>query len=423
MILVLKLGGIFALVVVLMAIRAPISAAIAAGAILIGILFSMPVLQIGDAFLTSLVDFYTINFLFVVYFIRLLSLVMKEAGALTRFSKGSEYLLRGSRAGIVSAPLFVGLLPMPGGALLTAPMVAEQAKPHGIKPGLLTYLNYWFRHVWEYFWPLYPPVILGMAILGINWNHYLVNQSFMTIAALSVGTIVLFSFVKRRTERPQRAAGKAGIAWKNIVYGVFPVAALMVLIGLRLIVQGVAAETSTLSQVSEKFPLAAFMFLVIIVAWFVYKPTWKATGKILLKALDWRVLTLLVAVMFFREIFSRSTAVTELELFMQAAPTTLLPLLVIGLPFSVGLLIGLNQAYVGVAFPLLAPFIAKSPGLIMLAYVFGFLGCLLSPAHLCLAFSREYFKAKWGRVYMWLLPSVMALAGIAVGAWFIFFKQ
>jgi integral membrane protein (TIGR00529 family) len=420
---ILKLAAVFALVLILMVIRAPISVAIAAGAVLIGILFPMPVLEIGDAFLSSLINFHTINYLVLVYLILLLSRMMRQVGALSRFSHGADYLLRGSRIGLVSTPMFVGLLPMPGGALLTAPMVSEQARPHRIAPGLLTYLNYWFRHIWEYFWPLYPPIIIGMAILDISYDHFLINQSYMSVAAVGVGSVVLFGFVKRRESehRPKRAKGRGRKALKDLLYGVSPILAVMVLIGSLILIQRVLPQGSTAQRIASEFPVSLLMLGVVIVSWFAYHVPVKSAGKILLAALDWRVLTLLVAVMFFREMFTRSDAVIQFEEIIRHASPTVLPILVIGLPFSVGLLVGLNQAYVGATFPLLAPFIVKDPGLIMLAYVFGFMGCLLSPAHLCLVFSREYFKASWASVYKWLAPSVLVLGAVAFGVWLVFF--
>jgi len=418
---ILKLAAVFALVVILMVIRAPLAVAIAAGAVLIGILFPMPVLEIGKTFLSSLISFHTINLLVVVYLITLLGRMMRETGALGRFATGTEYLLRGSRVGLVSAPMFVGLLPMPGGALLTAPIVEEQARPHAIAPGLLTYLNYWFRHIWEYFWPLYPPVILGMAILGIGYRHFLANQSFMTIAAISIGAVVLFTFVKRRQVRPQRAKGKARLAFKDIIYGTFPVLAIVLLIAALLAIQHFVPEGSPAGKITSRFPLSILMFAVVVFAWVVYRLPVRDAGRLLLGALDWRVLTLLVAVMFFREMLAASTALDGFGKLLETSSSALLILLVTGLPFSVGLLVGWNQAYVVVSFPLLGPFIVDQPGLIMLAYVSGFLGCLLSPAHLCLAFSREYFKASWVSVYKWLLPSVVVLAGVAFGVWLLFF--
>ncbi|MCK4231937.1 DUF401 family protein, partial [candidate division WOR-3 bacterium] len=182
---------VFAVVVVtmmvLMVLRWPIFPAIFAGGILLGVLSRMPALKIGEVFIHSLIDLRTLNLLAMVFLVYILIQIMKKVGGLERFAGGAEYLLHGSRAGLVTVPMFVGLLPMPGGALLTAPMVAEQAKPHHVSAGLLVYVNYWFRHVWEYFWPLYPGIILAMGILDIPYRHFLLNQSFVTLGALSLG--------------------------------------------------------------------------------------------------------------------------------------------------------------------------------------------------------------------------------------------
>ena len=82
-----------------------------------------------------------------------------------------------------------------------------------------------------------------------------------------------------------------------------------------------------------------------------------------------------------------------------------------------GLLTGVNQAYIGVAFPLLLPFFGSEVidlKLIMFAYAVGFVGVLLSPVHLCLLLTKEYFKANWAGIYKLLLPSaaVVFLASV-----------
>jgi len=50
---------------------------------------------------------------------------------------------------------------------------------------------------------------------------------------------------------------------------------------------------------------------------------------------------------------------------------------------------------------------------VMLAFVSGFVGCLLSPVHLCLILTREYFHASWGGIYRMLLPSCVAIMVVA----------
>ncbi|MCK4333285.1 DUF401 family protein [candidate division WOR-3 bacterium] len=402
---------VFAVVVVtmmvLMVLRWPIFPAIFIGAVLIGVLSRMPALKIGEVFIHSLIDLRTLNLLAMVFLVYILIQIMKKVKGLERFAGGAEYLLHGSRAGLVTVPMFVGLLPMPGGALLTAPMVAEQAKPHHVSAGLLVYVNYWFRHVWEYFWPLYPGIILAMGILDIPYRHFLLNQSFVTLGALSLGAITLFGFVQRRKVRPDRAQGKSRQAVKDILYGTFPVIMILVLIAAV--------------QIPFDVPVSLLMLGVVIISWICYRVPIRSIGRIMWKAFDWQVLLLLVVVFFFRDMLTSGTALVELEGLLSAASPSLITLFVILVPFLVGVLVGLNQAYVGATFPLLAPFIGSDPGLLMLAYVFGFLGCLLSPAHLCLYLSKHYFKASWVSVYKWLAPSVVLLGALTFGVWLVFF--
>ena len=69
-------------------------------------------------------------------------------------------------------------------------------------------------------------------------------------------------------------------------------------------------------------------------------------------------------------------------------------------------LTGVNQAFVAIAFPLLVPIIGQgNPDMWLLAfaYVSGFVGILLSPAHLCLALTADYFKAPLRDVYKILI--------------------
>ncbi len=84
----------------------------------------------------------------------------------------------------------------------------------------------------------------------------------------------------------------------------------------------------------------------------------------------------------------------------------------LGLVLFLGtLLTGVNHAYVGISFPILLPiFGSENPDmvLVLFAYVSGFVGILLSPAHLCLVLTLDFFKADLRDVYKILLwPTVV----------------
>lgn len=89
-------------------------------------------------------------------------------------------------------------------------------------------------------------------------------------------------------------------------------------------------------------------------------------------------------------------------------------ILLFAAPFLRGWLTGVNQALVGISFPMLLPiFGAERPdmALVVFAYVSGFVGILLSPVHLCLATTIEYFKTSLREVYrIMLLPASLVWA-------------
>jgi hypothetical protein len=92
------------------------------------------------------------------------------------------------------------------------------------------------------------------------------------------------------------------------------------------------------------------------------------------------------------------------------------------LPLVLGLLTGLTMSMVGIGFPLLLPLIAGSDlylNHIVLAFGVGFTAILLSPLHLCLALTREYFKAEWAPLYRMLIPAAAMLGAATVVAWLI----
>ena len=78
---------------------------------------------------------------------------------------------------------------------------------------------------------------------------------------------------------------------------------------------------------------------------------------------------------------------------------------------------GLTIAFVSITFPVLMPLMGGEPptmGLLALAFGSGFAGVMLSPLHLCLVLSGEYFNADMAKVYhrLWMPSALVFCAGI-----------
>jgi integral membrane protein (TIGR00529 family) len=134
-----------------------------------------------------------------------------------------------------------------------------------------------------------------------------------------------------------------------------------------------------------------------------------------------KALLLVIGIMVFQETLRVTGALDGVSRFFAASG--LPPLLVLTtLPFLAGVMTGLTIAFVGITFPILMPLMGGSPpslGLLALAFGSGFAGVMLSPVHLCLVLTREYFNADMARVYhrLWL-PSALVLAAGLVPFYF-----
>ena len=88
-----------------------------------------------------------------------------KLGYLDHLVSGLKKIIRDNRIVVALMPAFGGLLPMPGGTMLTAPMVGNALKDDDVSPEELLFISYWFRHVWEYIWPLYPGVVFAATLI------------------------------------------------------------------------------------------------------------------------------------------------------------------------------------------------------------------------------------------------------------------
>ncbi|MFA5353927.1 MAG: DUF401 family protein [Thermodesulfovibrionales bacterium] len=131
------------------------------------------------------------------------------------------------------------------------------------------------------------------------------------------------------------------------------------------------------------------------------------------------VIVLIFGIMLFKFSLEDSGAVQQISRYFTEQGIPLLPVLII-LPFTTGILTGITVGFVGSAFPLIIS-LAGGAHLneIALAFAAGFTGVLLSPVHLCLVLTREYFKADvWG-IYRKTIPGCAIILAAALAEYFI----
>jgi len=319
-----------------------------------------------------------------------------KLGYLDRLVTGLRKLISDNRIVIALMPAFGGLLPMPGGAMLTAPMVESSCASGSATPEQKFFVNYWFRHVWEYIWPLYPGVVVGAALLGRRVSDVFAFNWPLTIAAIGGGAL----FVLRRVDagRNERRPGERGEARRDVLLGMLPfavvIAGVLVLkLEVVIVVLAVAALMVAVGRPAARDVLRAF-----------------AHGA------EYQVITLIVGVSAYNQVLTEARIIDAIPgLFVQLHMPELLVICLI--PMMLGLITGVTLAFIAVSFPLLLPLMGGADvnmRLVMLAYAAGFVGCLLSPVHLCLVLSRQYFKADLAKSYRLLLLPCLTVMAVAV---------
>jgi integral membrane protein (TIGR00529 family) len=393
----LRICLVFVLIIVLLVRRVELWITLCIGGVALGLLYRLPLLEIGAEFFRGLVDPQTLYLVFALLFILLLSEIMKEAGEMRRMIDSFGAITNDLRAVVALLPAMIGLMPIVGGALVSAPLVAEASDALKLSPEKKTFLNYWFRHIWEYFLPTYPGVILASALVGVSLRTIAAYHLPLTLAAIAGGICFGFRAVEKGKE------GRGGSRWwkgvQGVLYSLFP---LLVVLFMVIVL---------------RVQLAYSLLVAIGIELLRSRRVWgRMRGIIMRTGQSAQVLITVVMVIYFKQMLEASHAVDGFHQGLTQLGVPPLILLVV-LPFSIGLMTGLTIAFVGVAFPILLPILTGGDNVfiyLMLAYASGYCGVLLSPLHLCLVLTKDYFKAELRKVYHLLLAPVGVVWGVAL---------
>jgi uncharacterized protein len=323
--------------------------------------------------------------------------IQKARHEFDRLIQSLTVIVRDRRLVAMVAPAIVGFLPMPGGALFSAPMVGEATAELKLPPAFNAFLNYWFRHDWELIWPLYSGLLLFQAMSGIALKRIILFQLPFSLLHIATGLVVAFVYFRRlgiRRSPPPAAAG-IGRTLRDLLSGIWPLLVVALLFGA-----GVPLHWG-----------------VVVAA--VLLTAWQRVGlREALAALLARMVVRSVLVIMTVLVFQRTIEISSAFDVLKTMPVSMLLAVcfIFAVSFTIGFLTGVNTAYIAIAFPILLPMISRLPGYFYLAlyvYVIGFAGILCSPLHLCLVLTNEHFGASPTAVYRYLAFPILCMIGVS----------
>ena len=385
------------------------------GAILIGLLFGMSIPAIFVAAFYALIHPKTLSLTVVVCMILVFSHSLEATGQMKRLLDSFRGLIRRPLLNLLVFPALIGLLPMPGGAVFSAPMVKNIGGEQELTSAQLSYINYWFRHIWEYWWPLYPGVLLTTALAGIDIWMFMACSIPLSIVAVSAGYWPL-----RHSLRHIEARNRNQDTTKNyrvFFRELFPIL-LVIGVGIGAGVLFSLFFEKGADNISKESGL--IFALIIGIAWVWQKNRLRARQRldILIQPALLKMFIMIASILIFQGLLTESGAVKQISGELLRWHIPLIPVIMI-LPFIVGGVAGITIAFVGTTFPILISLIQTLGQVhfmlpfMMLAIVCGFVGVLVSPLHLCLILTNTYFEATLSSIYrlMWLPLLALSAAG------------
>jgi integral membrane protein (TIGR00529 family) len=407
----------FALILILARVKVPLAAAIACGAVAAGLLMGLGPAELVVVLPSGVLHPKSVGLITITLLQLLLSGAMERSGQMQEIVAQARLFLRRPAVTLAALPALIGLLPMPGGALFSAPMVESAAAGRDAKGEWLSAVNYWFRHIWEHWWPLYPGVLLAMTLTNRSFAAFAIYQiplgMFMVVSGLLLFRGVHPDF---HVAAPPPPAGTARRLLRSTA-SIWMIIALWVPAAWILRLTPVHDMAGPAADAVRRFaPIAAGLAAALIGTLVVTRQGAKTLGALARRGSLWSMIALIVSVMMFQGVLERVEAAPRIAAELRAAEVPP-ELAVVILPFIAGMVTGLAFGFVGVSFPIVlglvqAMGVTNIAPQVALAYASGHLGQMLSPIHLCYIVSNRYFKTTFGPVYRHIAGSAALTAAL-----------
>ncbi len=412
-----KILVIFILIVITNHYRFHLGLAALAGGIMLALWQGHSPGLIGSIVFHTLFDWSTIGLVLVLAAILALSAVMKDNGIMEQIVTSYRGFFQSVKMTLVTLPMIIGLLPMPGGAIFSAPLVDSFDPQHKLDNREKAIVNYWFRHTIELWWPLYPAFIFTIDLTRLEiWQLVVVNL-WMTPVFIIIGMLYILK------KHDLNHLNEFKPARKQFFQAVMPIFLIVIVYFVAFIVcqlfQSIGETMMGIAIFAEFKRYVPILLGLLISLFLLFKRYSKAHWYRYFYSKNIGMLIGTIAgIKIFAGIIDQTHLAGLITAEFQALHIPLLSIIML-LPFITGLVTGVGFAYVGISFPIILALlpaglpILKFISYIMLAGVFGYAGMMISPMHICMVVTADYFKSSLWGILKTIIP--MTLIAVIVG--------
>lgn len=343
-----------------------------------------------------------------------LSQLYKETGETAKLSESLSKLVKNPKIVLSTLPAVIGLLPVAGGALMSAPIVDAEAEKLNLKPEKKAYVNLWFRHT---IFPVYPlsQVLITTAALTRTPLFSIILLQIPTVAVMVViGFLVGFWKTSvPKEERTIEKASKASSYLKDFVIAFSPL--------LTTILAAVYLNVSSYGFSEQGFDVLIATFAGLAVLAVISRSNPRTLIRPL-QGLSIYGVTLAVYGAFLLRNVMKAAGISEIFQPLVSSGSLDVIVLLTAVPMLLGFLVGSPSGAIAIGASILTGFLMFTPKTSALLYISTYLGYVIAPTHLCFTFTADYFKCPLGKVYKYVLPSFLATFATSLIVYFLPFS-
>lgn len=386
---ILKITLVLLIIILLLKRKWNLGLVMALSSIILAIFYGFRPHDFLNALIKASTEMTTIKLMLALTLIRVFENVMRRRGIMQEMMDSFRGIVRDRRIIMASMPAIIGLLPSMGGALFSAPMVEEASKGVNISPEKKAFINYLFRHPWEFILPLYPGIVLASAITAYPLGDLIIANLPYALSLLAGG--IIWGLIGIKSEK-----GDLGEISKKGLLSFIPLIFIIMMVTVF------------------HLDLSISIGLCIIGLFIALKHSFKEIIRTIREGFSWEILIIILGVMTFKAVMESSGAVNNISTYLSEKGIPVLPIIFF-LPFISGLLTGLTIGFVGSIFPIILG-LEGAQSLIHISFAFasGYAGVFLSPVHLCLVLTMEYFKANMSGLYSKIIKTGILIMLIAM---------
>ncbi|MGM0689319.1 MAG: DUF401 family protein [Bacillota bacterium] len=384
-----------------------------AGAATLGLLAGLPLTGFLNVLTAGLWNNITIMLMISILLLGVLGHILRETGSIGEIILNLNALVSDIRIIAATMPMLIGMLTVPGGAILSAPLCAEAGTRLEVSPVRQAVINNWFRHVLYFIFPLFPSLIIASELSGVSLGLFFLHNLPLTLIGTIFGFFFLFKGYSGLKEEHS-----ISFSWRRtglLIKSILPLIIILILVvGFDLY-----------------FPFA--LMAGITLAIFNYLPRSNKSSELiqrlrtmLLPGLKIQVALVIAGIMLYKEMLAQTGVILDMtNLVLELGLPVILLIAVIS--FLVGMLTGDNSASVVILFPLFMPLIPVGGAVYTayLAYIYAgsTAGHIISPAHPCFSLTKEYYSIEIKEFILLTLPmlAVVMATGFLITALFGFY--